>query len=82
MDWRTRAELRAELYKWIREREKEAAQRYKARTQMKFEEITRPVLKFLCENYHPHVSVIITPTTAVLYEGELSIGEINDYVVD
>lgn len=47
-----------------------------------FEEITRPVLKFLCENYHPHVSVIITPTTAVLYEGELSIGEINDYVVD
>ena len=34
-----------------------------------FETLTRPLLKFLCENCHPHVSVIVTPTNAELLEG-------------
>lgn len=36
-----------------------------------FEEITKHVIKWLCENYHPHVAVVIDPTTAVLYEGKV-----------
>lgn len=47
-----------------------------------FEELTRPVIKFLNENCHPHVSVIVTPTTAELMEGVCHTGEIMDYVKD
>lgn len=47
-----------------------------------FEELVRPILKYLCENYHPHVTVIITPTTAELVEGKMSIGQVLDYVQD
>lgn len=47
-----------------------------------FEELVRPILKYLCENYHPHVTVIITPTTAELVEGKMSIGQVLDYVRD
>jgi ABC-type phosphate/phosphonate transport system substrate-binding protein len=47
-----------------------------------FEELVRPILKYLCENYHPHVTVIITPTTAELVEGQMSIGQVLDYVLD
>lgn len=48
----------------------------------KFEELARPMLKYLCENYHPHVSVIITPTSAELLEGLKSIGNVEDYLRD
>lgn len=48
----------------------------------KFEELARPMIKYLCENYHPHVTVIITPTTAELSEGLKSIGYIDDYIRD
>ena len=48
----------------------------------KFEELARPMIKYLCENYHPHVSVIITPTTAELLEGLKSVGVIDDYIRD
>ena len=47
-----------------------------------FEEVTRPVIKWLCENVHPHHVVIITPTNAQLFEGQCSTGEIMDYVKD
>lgn len=50
--------------------------------QAEFETLTRPLLKFLCENCHPHVSVLVTPTTAELLEGCCSIGEVMDYVRD
>lgn len=50
--------------------------------QAKFDAIARQMLKFLCDNCHPHVSVIITPTTAELLEGACSIGEVFDYVRD
>lgn len=48
----------------------------------KFEELARPMIKYLCENYHPHVSVIITPTSAELSEGLKSVGHIDDYIRD
>jgi hypothetical protein len=47
-----------------------------------FETVTRPVIKWLCENHHPHVTVIITPTNAELLEGLKSTGQILDYVRD
>jgi len=47
-----------------------------------FEELARPILKYLCDNHHPHVTVIITPTTAELVEGCFTIGQVFDYVKD
>ena len=34
-----------------------------------FEEVTEPVIKWLNENCHPHVMVVITPDSALLAEG-------------
>jgi len=48
----------------------------------KFEELARPMVKYLCENYHPHVTVIITPTSAELLEGLKTIGRVEDYIRD
>ena len=46
------------------------------------EELSRPIMKWLNENFHPHVTVIIDPTRAQLVEGRCSTGEITDYVKD
>jgi hypothetical protein len=50
--------------------------------QIDFESVVRPVLKYLCDNHHPHTTIIITPTTAELFEGQKSIGQVLDYVRD
>lgn len=47
-----------------------------------FERLSRLLIKFLCDNYHPHVMIIITPTNAELLEGICSTGTIMDYVRD
>lgn len=47
-----------------------------------FDSVVRPVIRYLCENHHPHVTVIITPTNAELLEGVKSTVQISDYVVD
>ena len=47
-----------------------------------FEGVVRPVIRYLCENHHPHVTVIITPTNAELLEGTISIGQVLYHVVD
>lgn len=47
-----------------------------------FEALARPLIKWLCENCHPHVSVIVTPTNAELLEGACSTGQILDYIRD
>lgn len=47
-----------------------------------FEEAARPLIKWLCENWHPHVKVIVTPTGAELLSGEEITGQIMDYVRD
>jgi hypothetical protein len=46
------------------------------------EELSRPIMKWLNENFHPHVLVIIDPTRAQLVEGRCSTGDIMDYVKD
>ena len=48
----------------------------------KLEQLIKPVLKHLCENYHPHVSLIITSTRFELFESLKSSGHIDDYVRD
>lgn len=47
-----------------------------------FEAAARPLMQWLCENMHPHVTVIVTPTDAQLMEGVRSTGQIMDYVKD
>ena len=51
--------------------------------QKSFEEAARPLIKkWLCENVHPHHSVIVTPTSAELLEGSCTTGQITDYLRD
>lgn len=50
--------------------------------QKSFEAAARPLIKWLCENVHPHHSVIVTPTNAELLEGSCSTGEVLDYLRD
>lgn len=47
-----------------------------------FREAALPLIKYLCENYHPHVTAIVSPTGAELLEGKQSTGEILDYIKD
>ncbi len=47
-----------------------------------FEAAARPLIQWLCENVHPHHTVIVTPTGAELTEGKLVTGQILDYVKD
>lgn len=49
---------------------------------VEFELLVRPLIRYLCENHHPHVTIIITPTDAQLLYGQMSTGTINDYVLD
>jgi hypothetical protein len=47
-----------------------------------FKEAALPLIKYLAENHHPHVTAIITSTSAQLLEGIKTIGEITDYLKD
>ena len=46
-----------------------------------FEAITRPVIAWLNANCHPHVTVVIETTSAVLSEGTIAYTT-NDYLRD
>lgn len=41
--------------------------------QAEFNEVVKPVIKWLNDNCHPHVTVIITPTGAELTEGVMAV---------
>lgn len=41
-----------------------------------------PLIKYLCNTYHPHVSAIVTPTSIEVLEGLESIPKIYDHVKD
>lgn len=41
--------------------------------QKEFEKAAEPLIKFLCENFHPHVSVVVDCCSAELSEGICSI---------
>lgn len=47
-----------------------------------FDEAASPLIKWLCENCHPHVIVIVTPTGAQLVEDVESTGQMMDYAKD
>ena len=38
-----------------------------------FEEVCKPVMKFLCDNFNPHALVIIAPTDAEILSGSAKI---------
>ena len=47
-----------------------------------FEAVTRPVIQWLNENCHPHVSVVVEPARAELLEGGVCAYPTNDYIKD
>jgi hypothetical protein len=47
----------------------------------RLEELTRPLIQWLNETYHPHVAVIVTPVGVELFESYCSV-PITDYVPD
>jgi len=47
-----------------------------------FQAAARPLIKWLCENVHPHHTIIVTPTGAELLEGSASTGDVFDYIRD
>lgn len=46
-----------------------------------FEEAVKPLMKWLCENKHPHVTAIVTGNLAQLVEGIESV-KTNKFIVD
>ena len=54
-------------------------------TQEKLNELktlAEPLIKYLNENHHPHVSVIVTPTSVELLESKMCFPNIMDFVKD
>jgi hypothetical protein len=41
-----------------------------------------PLIKYLCENHHPHMTVIVTGTSVELLESKIAIPKIYDFVKD
>lgn len=50
--------------------------------QKEFSELSKPLMKFLNNNFHPHITVIVTPTSAELLEESCGTGQILDFVKD
>ena len=46
-----------------------------------FEIVSRPLMKFLSENFHPHVTVIVDYSRSEILEGSVSFVT-EDYVLD
>lgn len=46
-----------------------------------FQELVKPIIKWLNENYHPHVVVHIEPTGAQLYEGLMGV-PVTEFIKD
>ena len=45
-------------------------------------EAAGPLIKYLCENYHPHVTAIVTPTSVEVMEGVQAASDITEFTVD
>lgn len=45
-------------------------------------EATKPLIKYLCENYHPHVTAIVTPTSVEVMEGIQAVPNVTEFIVD
>ena len=49
---------------------------------LELKEVAKPLIKYLCENYHPHVTAIVTPTSVEVMEGIQAIPNIIEFIVD
>lgn len=45
-------------------------------------EAAKPLIKYLCENHHPHITAIVTPTGVEVMEGIQSVSNITEFIVD
>lgn len=52
-----------------------------AEKMLEMEKAAKSLVKFLCENCHPHVYVIVDPTSAELVEG-ISMVKIEEFIKD
>ena len=48
----------------------------------KMTELGKPLIKWLNENFHPHCSIVITPTSIELIECVMKNPNIEDYIQD
>lgn len=46
-----------------------------------FEEAVKPLMKWLCENTHPHTTAIVTATVAELVEG-VKVVSTDEFLID
>lgn len=46
-----------------------------------FEEASKPLVKFLCDNCHPHVAVIVEPNGAEILEASARV-KIEEFIKD
>ena len=46
-----------------------------------FRALSEPLIKFLNDNWHPHTTIVITPTSAELLEGKVGY-ETHEFVRD
>ena len=45
-------------------------------------EAAAPLIKYLNDNHHPHVTAIVEPTSVELLEGKMSVRGITEYLKD
>ena len=45
-------------------------------------ECAKPLIKYLCKNFHPHVTAIVTQTSVEVLEGKESVSDITEFIVD
>lgn len=46
-----------------------------------FRKAAEPLVKYLCENHHPHTYVVVEPTGAELLEGSARV-KIEEFILD
>ena len=46
-----------------------------------FENACKPLMRYLCENHHPHTKVIIDGNSSLMFEG-IQCFNTNDFVID
>jgi hypothetical protein len=49
---------------------------------LEFIEAVKPLIKYINDYGHPHMKIIVTPTSAELLEGVRSTGQMMDFVHD
>ncbi len=52
------------------------------KTREDLKKASEPLMKFINDNFHPYVTVIVTPTSVELLEGILAETKIYDYLND